>query len=601
MSARTLLPAADPFACCLVTKSSDALSDSGTLTLKNQHNSVKKRAADSGAPSAVAGAAAGAAGAGAAAPPVAFSTDEFDCFCWPGSDSGESAGDDETRVLNDLLRLGLEFGDLESVFGNTECAEGRSDSLDDEAETRGVVGSEDRVARCAEDYRYLDGGDTKELFLLDGDLQDALLALPDLKLDLLGDEGRNQDQEKDKVGCRFGTSAASDTTTTTIATDGSDSDGTLDNIDCCGTDEIAIGCCNVPFTSVSPAATADLLAPTTTTTAAAAATAPDMEVRQQQQKAVLSLTAAAGAAICTEVTVIDTPLSPTDCCRQNMPGVLGGEDLLVDFNAAATADLAAPATGVRGGVEGLVTSTGSGRGCELSGAEENPGHVFQESAVPADTIAAAPAGAAAAAAAAPASAAASAAASATGVSTRLLDAIDLWESANAYAKKKKKAAAKLAARERAAAAAAAAAEDGVGEDGVAPAPAPASTATWSTTKKISGSITRSNINKKKKNEFGKRRRSSGGGGGTAPVLGDATTTTAAADKNAGKAKGKKGKSKKKVDPLVALKDARGMSRKPLIVQWLKSDGCDSDVEAEAALGKAVGSLSAISRYWGGGG
>ncbi|CAM9499662.1 unnamed protein product [Scytosiphon promiscuus] len=180
-------------------------------------------------------------------------------------------------------------------------------------------------------------------------------------------------------------------------------------------------------------------------------------------------------------------------------------------------------------------------------------------------------------------------ASPAAVPTRLLDAIDLWESANAHAIAKKKAAAVAAAAAAREHARATRAKKGCN------------------TASNTASIAKSR-NKKKKNEFGKRRRSSGGGDQGAPVLETPNTAAAgAAGTTPGKTKGKshgrgKGKDKgKKVDPLVRIRDARHLSRKPLIVQWLKSDGCDSDEEAEAALGKAVGSLSAISRYWSRGG
>lgn len=139
-----------------------------------------------------------------------------------------------------------------------------------------------------------------------------------------------------------------------------------------------------------------------------------------------------------------------------------------------------------------------------------------------------------------------------GVPVHVLDAVDMWESA--FAKEMSR-------------------MDGGSDDGVATAKAASS----SRAKAISNG-------KKKMNEFGKRRRSSGGG--TAPAPGGRLT-------NAGKVK---------VDPLVALKDVRCMSRKPLIVQWLRSDGCESDAEAESVVGTAVGSLASIhSHYWGSGG
>lgn len=149
------------------------------------------------------------------------------------------------------------------------------------------------------------------------------------------------------------------------------------------------------------------------------------------------------------------------------------------------------------------------------------------------------------------------AAMAAGVSTHLLNTVDLWESANALAKSLRRA--RRAAR-------------GGGQ----------TTTTRSTNK---------NTTKKKKNEFGKRRRSSGGGDGVGAAGGARAVLQAEA-----------GRGKTKADPLVALKDKRLLSKKPLIVQWLRSDGCEADAEAESAIGKAVDSLDSIhTHYWGGGG
>ena len=134
---------------------------------------------------------------------------------------------------------------------------------------------------------------------------------------------------------------------------------------------------------------------------------------------------------------------------------------------------------------------------------------------------------------------------APGVPIHLLDAIDLWESANAQ----KKAGAK----------------------------------------KILG---------KKKNEFGKRRRSSGSGGAS-PCLDPALGTSSSSSRAGGRAGGER---RVKKDPLASVKDVRHLSRKPLIVQWLRSDGCELDVETESTVGEAVGKLSVIySHYWSGGG
>ncbi len=274
-----------------------------------------------------------------------------------------------------------------------------------------------------------------------------------------------------------------------------------------------------------------------------------------------------------------TPPPSTESCQLGTP-----KDLLADFDAAASAASAAHALSTPVG-DSVATAAVQRDGASSGGAEgPDISHVpHQAACLPADEVAAPSTTNANAA--AGASAAAITAVGASGVPTRLLDAIELWESANAHAKARKKAGAKLAARERKAAGRVAAAATA----GIA--------STRSTTKK-------GNAAAKKKNEFGKRRRSSGGGGSVPPVIppeiDDAEPVTSAAVA-AGKSKGKKKGKGKKVDPLVAIREARRLSRKPLIVQWLKSDGCDSDAEAEAALGKAVGSLSAISRYWGGGG
>eukprot|EP00752_Nemacystus_decipiens_P006721 g6044.t1 len=279
-----------------------------------------------------------------------------------------------------------------------------------------------------------------------------------------------------------------------------------------------------------------------------------------------------------------------DCDAQSLPAAPRGEEMVVSLK---TADV----TG-----EGLVkaagqcnSSSGGGRGERT---EVDDGRVTPEAFVSEEKVAV-PADAAATTAAGAGAADSADVVSAPGVPTRLLDAIDLWESANAHAKTRKKAAAKAARQREAAAAAAAARGGGGGRRGAV--------TTRSKAKKIGkpttnvGGDSSGDVTKKKKNEFGKRRRSSGGGGATAPIL-DAAAAAASAPAAATPAKATKGKGKgKKVDPLVAIRDARSLSRKPLIVQWLKSDGCDSDAEAEAALGKAVGSLSAISRYWGGGG
>lgn len=138
-------------------------------------------------------------------------------------------------------------------------------------------------------------------------------------------------------------------------------------------------------------------------------------------------------------------------------------------------------------------------------------------------------------------------ASPPGVPITLLDAVELWESTNAHKK--------------------------------------------NSTKKSGG--------KKKINEFGKRRRSSGAGGhapGPCIALGLDSPHGAPLPLTVGRER------KVKKDPLAAVKDVRNLSRKPLIVQWLNSDGCELDPEAESVVGKAVGKLSVIhSHYWSSGG
>lgn len=59
--------------------------------------------------------------------------------------------------------------------------------------------------------------------------------------------------------------------------------------------------------------------------------------------------------------------------------------------------------------------------------------------------------------------------------------------------------------------------------------------------------------------------------------------------------------KRKVDPLRALKDARNMYKKPLIVQWLRSDGYEGDPEVEALLDRHMRLAEIHAYYWGEGG
>ncbi|CAM9415687.1 unnamed protein product [Hapterophycus canaliculatus] len=530
------------------------------------------------------------------AAPVAFATDDFAELVWPSNLGTISAEDEEAEVLNDLLHLGLELGDLESVFGDTDCAPtSRSSSSSSadvdvagegeakaevEAEGEGectILEAEERVTSYMENCEE---GAVEELVLLDADLQDALLSLGDLEPEPTEDHALCSDSSVDKNSFDFSTCGNT-----------SDDSGT-----CC--EHETVGCWAFDM------ATSGHLTPSVGGINAA------LDVEHCE---VPPLSATAGAAAISrdrrDVIVLGYP---ADRCRQpNTPRVLlRGEDLLADFDAsgaatelhqkAAASDAAASdanpfpiAIEVEGMAAGItpsdVEASGSGGGGGGDGGSSTttttrresrqPGHIDGEDDVRANTsspgLVVAPT---------PAASTPTAAAAAT-VPTRLLDAIDLWESANAHAIAKKKAAATAAAT---------AAREHARSTG-----ATKSSNTTSTTKCK---------NRKKKNEFGKRRRSSGGGDQGAPVLETPKSSgAAAAGALAGKAKGKsnargRGRGKgKKVDPLVRIRDARHLSRKPLIVQWLKSDGCDSDEEAEAALGKAVGSLSAISRYWSGGG
>lgn len=68
------------------------------------------------APPAAAAASAAAEASEAAAAPA---SEDFVGLAW-SSDGLTDAAEEEARILDDLLRLGLELGDLEDVFGNTE-------------------------------------------------------------------------------------------------------------------------------------------------------------------------------------------------------------------------------------------------------------------------------------------------------------------------------------------------------------------------------------------------------------------------------------------------------------------------------------------------
>ncbi|CAM9691267.1 unnamed protein product [Ectocarpus sp. 4 AP-2014] len=523
MSGRTLRPAVASSACSLVTKHNERATDTGL-----SFETPKKWAPLQEPPKVVAA-------------PVAFATDEFAGFAWPGDDETNLPEEEE---LDDLLRLGLELGDLECVFGNTDL---NCDTADDDAEEvdfeNAGDGGSDKGGGWGKEP-YLAGGATEELLL---DADDALFNLPDLDLDHLEDKG---DRGQEKHGC------------------GSDSPKST-QVDC-GAEE------------------------------AATEPPPDLEVLQQMSPAPSppAATAAAAAAATGSATfaVVPPPPAPAELPRRETPGALPGENLAVAFDAVgdehrpitvvdltdAPAPAPAPPVDAGGVAPSGVESNSDGK---PDGANEyRESHPCRMAATVDTTII-------------DARAVASISADAVaGVPTRLLDAVDMWESA-ANAKKKKAAAAAAATPATAAARERANRSAGMNK--------PSNTASSSS----------SSSSNKKKNEFGKRRRSSGGGGRTAPALEDpallvaapatATSTTnggggGSATKVKGKGKGRATKGKK-VDPLVTLRDARGMARKPLIVQWLRSDGCESDEEAEAALGKAVGSLSAISRYWGSGG
>lgn len=52
-------------------------------------------------------------------------------------EEGKLASNDEERILDDLLRLGLELGDLEDVFGNTDIDPSRSEEINVAEEYQG--------------------------------------------------------------------------------------------------------------------------------------------------------------------------------------------------------------------------------------------------------------------------------------------------------------------------------------------------------------------------------------------------------------------------------------------------------------------------------
>lgn len=172
MSGRTLRPAVASSACSLVAKHNERDTDTGL-----SFETPKKWAPLQTPPKKV------------VAAPVAFATDEFADFGWPGDDETHLAEEEE---LDDLLRLGLELGDLECVFGNTDlnCDTAARDAEEGDFEKAGDGGS-DKEGGATEELLldadgeggkdggwgtepYLEGGATEEL-LLDADLQGARL------------------------------------------------------------------------------------------------------------------------------------------------------------------------------------------------------------------------------------------------------------------------------------------------------------------------------------------------------------------------------------------------------------------------------------------
>lgn len=91
------------------------------------------------APPAAAAAAAAEAAEAAAAP----ASEDFVGLAW-SSDGLTDAAEEEARILDDLLRLGLELGDLEDVFGNTEIDPAQEKKVEElEEEEKGVVEQEE--------------------------------------------------------------------------------------------------------------------------------------------------------------------------------------------------------------------------------------------------------------------------------------------------------------------------------------------------------------------------------------------------------------------------------------------------------------------------
>lgn len=127
---------------------------------------------------------------------------DFDDLAW-SSDGVADAAEEEARILDDLLRLGLELGDLEDVFGNTEIDATTSrgkQQVEDSDEEEGVdeeeqeeqevdicgVGSEVGVDADEAHQGVVSGaqdsGDDDKDLLLDEDLQGADFLFFSMKL-----------------------------------------------------------------------------------------------------------------------------------------------------------------------------------------------------------------------------------------------------------------------------------------------------------------------------------------------------------------------------------------------------------------------------------
>lgn len=114
---------------------------------------------------------------------VAVATGNFFDLGWP-SDELTNAAEEEARILDDLLRLGLELGDLEEVFGNTEVDDCVGSRGSEEEEAEGYAGNDGDNDRSSDRSLDADSSDTEacccvqecceedaEELLLDSDLQ----------------------------------------------------------------------------------------------------------------------------------------------------------------------------------------------------------------------------------------------------------------------------------------------------------------------------------------------------------------------------------------------------------------------------------------------